>query len=333
MPGATDNYVGNAGSGGESYASDSIGSVHWPRVKLTWGVDGAAVDASATNPLPISVMGDPDTVGTGTITAADAVVGAPAGAGALLSGASTAGSVVSLAAPGGDSAWNLQLTGTFGGTTVYYEVSLDSTNGTDGQWINVNGRQTGVTNTVLGYSTTAAGVFRGNTSGVKYFRVRAVGGSAINIAVTIRHSSGTGAIFLNASIPAGSNPIGSIADMRASSLMVTGTAAVNTGVTVTLPAPAAGLFHYITSIQVMKRYSVVGVAAGAGNIITSTNLPGTPAWDTEQLASAAGTVARVIDYNPTTPLKSSVAATATTIVCPAQLQTIWRVNVSYFTAA
>lgn len=118
----------------------------------------------------------------------------------------------------------------------------------------------------------------------------------------------------------------------ASTLCVTGTAAVNTALTVTLPAPAAGLFHYITSIQVQKLYAVVGVAAGTGVIITTTNLPGTPAFTTEQLASAAGTVATVVNLTPTTPLKSAVAATATTIVAPVQLQTIWRINVTYYTA-
>lgn len=46
MPGATDNYVGNAGVGGESYASDAIGSVHWPRVKLAAGVNGSATDVT-----------------------------------------------------------------------------------------------------------------------------------------------------------------------------------------------------------------------------------------------------------------------------------------------
>lgn len=121
-------------------------------------------------------------------------------------------------------------------------------------------------------------------------------------------------------------------DAKASVLHVTGTAAVNVALTITLPAAAAGLFHYITSIQWVKLYAVVGIASGAGNIITSTNLPGSPAWTTEQLALAAGAVVTVIDYKPTTPLKSSVAATATTIVAPLQLQTIWRGNVSYYTA-
>jgi len=122
-----------------------------------------------------------------------------------------------------------------------------------------------------------------------------------------------------------------IPELRAATLHVTGTAAVNTALTITLPA-VAGQFHYITSIQWHKLYSVVGVAAGAGVICTTTNLPGNPAWTTEQNASPAGTVVKVIDYQPTTPLKSSVVNTATTIVCPLQLQTIWRGNVSYFTA-
>lgn len=115
-------------------------------------------------------------------------------------------------------------------------------------------------------------------------------------------------------------------------LFVTATAAVNTALTTTLPAAGSGLFHYITNIQVTKLYSVIGVAAGAGVIVTTTNLPGSPAFTTEQLASAAGTAATVVNMNFCgNPLKSSAANTATTIVCPQQLQTIWRVNVSYYT--
>jgi len=128
-----------------------------------------------------------------------------------------------------------------------------------------------------------------------------------------------------------------VAEIRAATLHVTGTAAVNTALTITLPAAGAGLFHYITSIQWHKLYAVIGVVNAAGILITSTNLPGNPVWTTEQVAGGAagtggvaGSVVKVIDYQPTTPLKSSVANTATTIVAPLQLQTIWRGNVSYF---
>ena len=122
-------------------------------------------------------------------------------------------------------------------------------------------------------------------------------------------------------------------ELRAATLHVTSTALVNTGATCTLPAPAAGLFHYITSIHLVKLYAALGVASATGVVITSTNLPGTPAWTTEQAGGAIGTAPRVIDYQPTTPIKAAAAAVATTLVAPAQLQTIWRWNVSYFTAA
>lgn len=114
-------------------------------------------------------------------------------------------------------------------------------------------------------------------------------------------------------------------------LLVTATAAVNTGVTVTLPA-VANSFHYVVGIEIVKLYSVIGVAAGAGVIITSTNLPGTPAWTTEQIAAAAGNAPKVVSWFPPSPIRSNVVNTNTTIVCPAQLQTIWRVNVLYYAA-
>lgn len=115
--------------------------------------------------------------------------------------------------------------------------------------------------------------------------------------------------------------------------VVTATGAVNTAVTATLPAPGPGLFHYITAIEIVKFYSVVGVAAAAPIDVTTTNLPGSLAISFEQAASAAGSaVVRQHSFDKK-PLKSSVENVATTIVCPAQLQSIWRVTVYYTTAA
>lgn len=114
--------------------------------------------------------------------------------------------------------------------------------------------------------------------------------------------------------------------------MVTVTAAVNTAATLTLPAPAAGLFIHITDLEVVKLYAVIGVASGAGVIITSTNLPGNPAWTTEQIVGAEGSAPKVVKLTPTTPLKAAAAAVAVTVVAPMQLQTIWRINATYFEA-
>jgi hypothetical protein len=49
-----DNFDFTPGTGAKG-ASDEIGLVHYPRVKLNWGVEGTAVDASATDPLPVNL--------------------------------------------------------------------------------------------------------------------------------------------------------------------------------------------------------------------------------------------------------------------------------------
>ena len=329
-------------------ASDGVGGVFANQILPTRVTDGVSVQAIkpastaavAADPAavvaisPNSTMPQPDVNTTGTITTTDLVVAAPAGAGALVTGASTAGSFVFAAITGGYTAWVAQITGLTAGT-IHFEGSVDSTTGSDGNWINLIGRQIGILNSLLTGNATGNGNWRGNLSSYRFFRLRSVGTLTGTPAIVIRMSAGVATVFLNGSLPAGTNTIGAvnIADQRASTLHVSQTGAVNTAVTASLPAPAAGLFHYITSIQVVKVYNVLGVAAGAGVVVTSTNLPGTPNWTTEEAAGAVGTAPLVIDYQPTTPLRSAVAATISTVACPAQLQTIWRINVSYFTAA
>lgn len=48
-----DNVAITAGTG-TSIATDLIGSDHYQRVKVAWGADGTAADASTTNPLPVT---------------------------------------------------------------------------------------------------------------------------------------------------------------------------------------------------------------------------------------------------------------------------------------
>jgi hypothetical protein len=48
-----DNVTANPGTGGATFASDDIGGIQYPRVKVTLGADGANDgDVSATNPMP-----------------------------------------------------------------------------------------------------------------------------------------------------------------------------------------------------------------------------------------------------------------------------------------
>lgn len=48
-----DNTVLNAGSGGDTIATDDIGGVKYQRVKVAFGADGSASDVSSAAPLPV----------------------------------------------------------------------------------------------------------------------------------------------------------------------------------------------------------------------------------------------------------------------------------------
>ena len=204
-----DNVPVTAGAG-TSIASDDIGGVQFQRIKLIHGADGVnAGDVARSNPLPISA---PDSEITGTIMVTDAVVAAPDGAGTLVTGASTALSLLALATPmGGDSEWAVQITGMTSGT-LYFEASVNSTNGSDGHWINVIARRAGVLLTTLSGSATANGLYRGNLAGFKYFRVRSAGALVGTPAIVIRSSPGGGSTFLNSALPSGTNTIGAVTD-------------------------------------------------------------------------------------------------------------------------
>jgi hypothetical protein len=112
---------------------------------------------------------------------------------------------------------------------------------------------------------------------------------------------------------------------------VTATAAAGTGVTLTLAAPAATCFHYITHIEIHKFAAALLVAAATPVLVTTTNLVGNPVFDFSAGAELAGSGVRT-QVAPGIPIKSSVAATATTIVCPATTSIIWRVTAFYYIA-
>lgn len=53
-----DNFTANAGSGGSTFASDDIGAVQYPRVKVSHGADGSATDTSAAAPIPAAAFAE-----------------------------------------------------------------------------------------------------------------------------------------------------------------------------------------------------------------------------------------------------------------------------------
>lgn len=166
-------------------------------------------------------------------------------------------------------------------------------------------------------ATTQSGIYTVGVTGLRRVRVRVSAYTSGNVTVAARASRADLIIFAK-QIPA--------------NLHVTNTGASGAGVTLTLPAPPVGLFHYITNITIQR----AGAAALAGTavlVITSTNLPGSPAWSVGN-ASAAGGSLTDLNYSPNSPLKSSVAATATTIVAPAPgAGVLWRLNASYYVGA
>jgi len=113
-----------------------------------------------------------------------------------------------------------------------------------------------------------------------------------------------------------------------STTVITGTAAISTGVTLTLVAPPAGLFHYISGIDISCFAGAALTPAATPVLVTSTNLNGNPTFDFQN-AGAQGTISRVQVY-PGIPIKSSVAATATTIVAPVLTGCIWRLTAYFF---
>jgi hypothetical protein len=53
---SADNFLSNPGSGGNTFASDDISSVHYSRIKLIHGADGTNDgDVASANPLPVRI--------------------------------------------------------------------------------------------------------------------------------------------------------------------------------------------------------------------------------------------------------------------------------------
>ena len=168
---------------------------------------------------------------------------------------------------------------------------------------------------------TTVGQFVGHLpSATKLVRVRmsAYTSGAANVA--LRGSEGDNFIYAKA-IP--------------SSLAVTTLGTANTSATLTIPSPGAGLFHYITGIQIKRINGSAAAIAGTALLgITSTNLPGSLAFSSGN-ALAVGEDRLDVDLNFTgNPLKSSAANTASTIVMPAAGAGVqYRATVYYYIGA
>ncbi len=101
--------------------------------------------------------------------------------------------------------------------------------------------------------------------------------------------------------------------------------------TLTLASPGAGLRHYITYLAINRFATALLTAAAAPVTVTTTNLPGTLAFSFAADAAAQGTLDRWRE-DFAFPVATNAQGTATTIVCPATTNVIWRVTAGFYVA-
>ncbi len=113
--------------------------------------------------------------------------------------------------------------------------------------------------------------------------------------------------------------------------VVTSTGAAGAAVTLTLPAPPAGLRHYISFISIARFASAALTAAAVPVTVTTTNLPGALAFTRPADALGLGQM-EVFSEDFSLPLASVAQAAASTIVAPATPSVIWRLTAGYYVA-
>jgi hypothetical protein len=339
-----DNVPLNAGSGGATVATDDIGGIQYQRVKATFGADGVATDVSAANPFPVSGLAP--LTGSASLTAA--------------------AQALTMALGGRYANTVFQVTGTWVGTLVFEASNDGFTNTTTINALRAGDATISQTITDAAmndiYRATTAGfnavrlrmsAFTSGTAVITAIATEQASGVFLNFplpagsnaigSVSVSNFPANQAVTVSAALPAGANLIGktgidqttpgttnnvSIAELRATTLWVTATAATGAVATASLPGAGAGLFHYITAIDIQLYATAARTGAAAPVIVTTTNLPGSPAWNFPT-AQAIGTIDRY-DVPLLTPLKSSAANTISTIAAPIATTGLWRINVGYY---
>jgi hypothetical protein len=160
----------------------------------------------------------------------------------------------------------------------------------------------------------AAGAWIGSCAGFRKVRIRCTA-----------YTSGSAAVTLEANVGAlDFNIDGSITP-----LAVTNTGAAGAAVTLSLPTPGLGLRQYLTFLQIDRIASAALTAAAAPVLVTTTNLPGALVFAIPADAALQGTIfpwREKWSY----AVAASAQNAAVTIVCPATVGVIWRLNAGYY---
>lgn len=112
------------------------------------------------------------------------------------------------------------------------------------------------------------------------------------------------------------------------------TAAVNTAVTLTIPAPPSGQSIYICGIDITVSFNTAAAVASTNVSFTSTNIGpagNTWAWKTSWVGTSSTNIIQTFTF--TLPIRATNPATAVTIVAPAiQSTTAYSITAYYFVA-
>ncbi len=212
----------------------------------------------------------------------------------------------------GSATVTLDLRGTFN-LTVEVSGTVDGTN-----WVPIPLRPVNVASTlyVALVAGTAAGVWIGACVGYRRIRARVTA-----------YTSGAA----TATLCSNTELLDPLSQGIVTSTLVTAVGASAAAVTLTLPAPGAGLRQYITYLSVNRFAAALLTAAAAPVTVTTTNLPGSLAFSFPADAAAQGTIDRWRE-DFAYPLAASAQNTNTTIVCPGTANVIWRATAGYFVA-
>jgi len=165
-----------------------------------------------------------------------------------------------------------------------------------------------------------------NAATIQRFLAVAVGGlQRIRVRLTA-YTGGTSTVNIQADNADSISPY--IKDQKAATLIVTALSAAAAPLTATIPA-VAGMRHYIDRIDVTRFATAVLTAAAAPVSVTTTNIPGAPAFSFPAEAAAQGVATQqTLDFGAS-GMATTALNTATTVVCPGTASIIWRITVAY----
>lgn len=216
----------------------------------------------------------------------------------------------------------LLLPAAFTGTSVSFQVSAD------GSTFGVLTRPDGATYSVPVAASLAIPVHGGLFQPWRYVKVVSSGAEGADRIVRL-------VLDLETHGPQPTGSTNSLRDQlvqqRAADSWLTATAAISTGVTATVPAPAAGLFNYITYYSVVLFAGAALTPAATPVLLPITGLTGSPILSFPN-AGAQGVIASEQKYEGGAPLKAATAAATVVFTAPVLTGGIWRINIAYFQA-